>query len=78
MIERDETDEIELTEHGENIGDQIPGEDAYGHSGTLNAADVYYILDMLHTNVMNDDDWMQRALSDFMRKIAKHYPNIEY
>lgn len=46
-------DSMETTIHGENIADQIAGEDAYGHRGTLNAADVREIIDQIHTNLLD-------------------------
>lgn len=41
------------TEHGENIANQIQGGDAYGHQGKLSLADVWLILDNIHTHFMN-------------------------
>lgn len=41
------------TEHGENIAWQIQGEDACGRKGKLTLADVWLIIDNLHTHFMS-------------------------
>jgi hypothetical protein len=43
----------ETTEHGENIANDIQGEDAYGYNNDLTIADVWNILDNLHSKFMN-------------------------
>jgi len=43
------------TDHGENIAWQIQGEDAYGRKGKLTLADVWMIIDNLHTHFMDTD-----------------------
>jgi hypothetical protein len=60
----------ETTEHGEHIAMQIQDEDAYGGSGTLTLADVWNIIDNLHTHFMDTgrdtslfEKWM-RELED--------------
>lgn len=40
---------MKTTDHGENIAAQIQGEDAYGAKGVLTDADLYQILDNIHT-----------------------------
>lgn len=40
------------TEHGRNIANQIQAGDAYGVEGDLTLADVWNILDQLHTHYM--------------------------
>jgi len=45
----------ETTEHGEHIADQIQGADAYGDSGELTLADVWFIVDNLHSHWMDTD-----------------------
>jgi hypothetical protein len=42
----------ETTPHGENIANEILGEDAYGSSDDLTVADVWNILDNLQTSFM--------------------------
>jgi hypothetical protein len=41
------------TIHGENIADQVASEDAYGRSGELTLADVWCIVDQLHTHFLD-------------------------
>jgi len=41
------------TEHGENIANEIQSEDAYGCEGKLTLADVWLIIDNLHTHFMD-------------------------
>lgn len=41
------------TAHGENIADQIAGQDAYGRRGTLILGDVVQIVDQIHTNLLD-------------------------
>jgi len=43
----------QTTTHGENIADDIQGKDAYGRSGNLTVADVWNILDNLHSKFMD-------------------------
>lgn len=62
-----------MTIHGENIADQIAGEDAYGGRGTLNTADVREILDQIHTNLMDgdaDDTPLGRAVVAWIEQAA--------
>lgn len=40
------------TEHGNNIANEIQSEDAYGYFNVLNPADVWLILDNLHTHIL--------------------------
>ena len=56
----------ELTEHGKNIADQIQDEDAYGESGKLTLADVWYIVDNLHTHFV-DTNRDTRIFEKWMR-----------
>ena len=43
----------ETTEHGQNIANQIPDEDAYGYYAELTLADVWNIIDNIHTHFMD-------------------------
>ena len=43
----------ERTRKGEGIAEQIQGENAYGCSGDLTMADVWYIIDNLHTHFLD-------------------------
>ena len=45
------------TDHGENIANDIQGEDAYGYSGNLTLADIWNILDNIHSNFC--EQWEQ-------------------
>jgi hypothetical protein len=67
--------EMHTTTHGNNIGNQIVEYDACGSKGTLNAADVLYIIDQIHTNVMDEDEKLTNMLSDFMDQIMREYPD---
>ncbi len=58
------------TEHGNNIADQIQDEDAYGIRGELTIADIWVILDNLHSHFLDTkrdtklfEKWM-RELED--------------
>ncbi len=74
------------TRHGENIAYVIPGEDAFGASGKLNPADVFAIIDAIHSNLCNhesdDDDQdtvsssLSRLLGEWMDSLHKQY-NID-
>lgn len=78
------------TLHGDNIAEQIVGEDAFGRSGPLNPADVYYIIDMLHSNCcdvmeaadlhpeafVSDVTRMSELLSEVMDKILAEFDLI--
>lgn len=39
------------TDHGENIANDIQGEDAYGDSGYLTYADIWNIIDNIHSQL---------------------------
>lgn len=41
------------TRHGDNIADQIQTEDAYGYYNDLTYADLWVILDNLHTHFLD-------------------------
>lgn len=56
------------TEHGENIADQIQSEDAFGRSGRLTLADVWLILDNLHSHFM-DTKKNTKFLEKWMREL---------
>ena len=45
----------ELTDKGRHIADQINGEDCYGYDGLLTMADVWLIIDNLHTHFLDTD-----------------------
>jgi len=55
------------TYHGDNIADQIQGEDAYGDGGILTYADVWNILDNLYLHFLDtakSSDPMLKILAD--------------
>ena len=60
----------QLTEHGENIANEIQGADAYGQEGKLTLADVWLIIDNLHTHFM-DTDRDTSFLEGWMRQLEK-------
>ena len=60
----------EPTEHGRNIASQIQEEDAYGESDSLNYADVYIILDELHSHFVNLNDRKgHQLMTKFMEQL---------
>ena len=71
------SEEICRTYHGNNIAAQIQGEDAYGDRGQLNAADVWNILDNIHTSLMDDDPELADLVQIFYHQVAAKYPNAE-
>lgn len=44
----------ELTQHGENIANEIQEHDAYGYFNVLTLADVWLIVDNLHTHFLDN------------------------
>jgi len=68
-------DETERTDHGDNIADQVQGEDAYGYSGDLTIADIWNILDNIHSQFMATDR-DNRFLSDWMDQLEKKFPGV--
>lgn len=54
----------ERTIHGDNILDQIVGEDAYGRTGALNIHDIAGIVDAMHTNYCFTEDGEDRPNRD--------------
>lgn len=64
---------ITITRHGDNIASQIH-EDAYGHSGPLNMADLYAICDAMHTNFMDSNNEAgMKLMSEIMDRLIKEY-----
>lgn len=71
--------DIQKTDHGDSIADQIIGEDAYGNNEPLNAADLWHILDAMHTNFLdNGQDELMQTVHEFMGKVEKQYPDIDF
>lgn len=65
-------DEENRTEHGDNIADQIQTADAFGAFNVLTEADVWNILDNLHTHFLDqfgEDapvlDKLERCMKEF-------------
>jgi hypothetical protein len=55
------------TKHGENIANQIQGSDAYDDSGEMTLADVWLIVDNLHTHFLNtgrDNTMLERWMRE--------------
>jgi hypothetical protein len=46
---------MRTTRHGDAIAEQIQGEDAYGYYNELNLADVWTIIDNLHSHFLDTD-----------------------
>lgn len=72
---------IEQTDHGRGIAEQIQ-EDCYGYSNTLNAADVWHILDNIHTHLLDasedpDNDKLIWMIGDMMDDLIEEYPDIQ-
>lgn len=60
-------EEHETTRHGDAIAGDIAAHDAYGHSGTLTLADVWNIIDQIHTNRMDGElstDFLERWMRE--------------
>ena len=56
------------TQHGENIASQIQDEDAYGYAGNLTLADIWLIIDNLHTHFLTNNE-ITKMLSNWMREL---------
>jgi hypothetical protein len=54
------------TQHGENIANDIQTEDAYGDFNVLTTADVWLILDNLHTHFMDNGSESHSNLMDML------------
>ena len=67
---------IRTTEHGENIAYYcIQGADPYGCKSVLTAADIYLIIDSIHSNVMLDIDGNDKTLTDEDHKLLNILSN---
>lgn len=65
---------LETTRHGENIADQIQTHDAYGRFNVLNLADVWNIVDNLHTHFLDhkgEDAPILRMLEDWLCQLEQ-------
>lgn len=67
--------ENEQTEHGKNIAGQIES-DAYGRSDNLTIADIYFILDAIHSHFM-DTGRDNRFISIWIEELLNKYPDLE-
>lgn len=45
----------ELTDHGRLVAEQIQDYDAYGRKGVLTFADIWFILDNIHTQYCDEE-----------------------
>ena len=76
-----EKTEVLRTEHGENIANQINASDAYGRSGVLTYADVWSIVDNIHSNLMDGSGTLNaklmRRMEKWMRELEKDLPEME-
>lgn len=73
---------IGQTDHGRGIAEQIQGEDCYGYRNKLNPADVYHILDNLHTHLLDasidpDDDKLLDLVGNMINNLMVEYPDIQ-
>jgi hypothetical protein len=64
------------TQHGENIANDIQTEDTYGDFNPLTLADVWSIVDNLHTHFMDNPtdenpDVVLRMFEGWMRQLEK-------
>ena len=64
------------TRHGENIANEICTNDAFGHYDDLTYADVWSIVDQLHTHFM-DTNRDPAVFERWMREIEKLDPEME-
>lgn len=76
MKKKIEIDENYRTPHGDNIANKIQGADAFGDFDNLTIADIWNILDNLHTHFL-DTKRDNKFLSKWMDELEKKYPDIE-
>lgn len=62
------------TGHGQNIADEIQTNDAYGEFDILTAADVWNILDNLHTHFMDNEG---KGHSELMGMLSSWMQELE-
>ena len=60
----------ETTRHGENVADEIQGTDSFGADDELTLADVWLIVDNLHTHFM-DTGRDTSIFEKWMRQLEK-------
>lgn len=66
------------TAHGEHIAMQIQGEDAYGTTGVLTAADVWHLLDTLESHYMEQNvAELEVTVTSWKRQLEASYPDME-
>ena len=66
---------MKRTRHGEAVADQIQGDDAYGHSGTMNIHDLWNILDQFQTQLMDKDE--NDPIVDILSKWLQQLEDID-
>ena len=73
-------DQMDTTRHGENIADQIQMHDAYGHFNVLTLADVFAIVDNLHTHFLDNGEpsKIMRMLDGWMDQIRQMEQDGEF
>ena len=64
------------TRHGDHIAGEINGYDASGHTGELTYADVWNMVDQLHTHFM-DTDRDTALFEKWMKELWEIDPKIE-
>lgn len=52
-----------VTRHGENIAASIQGEDPYGYKSVLTTADIWNIVDNIHSNVLFNVEGEEKELT---------------
>ena len=59
-----------ITIHGKSIADKIQEEDAYGQVGVLTLADIWLIIDSIHTHFMYTER-DTKFLSKWLRELGR-------
>jgi hypothetical protein len=68
----------ERTLHGDNIANEIQGEDAYGVSNTLTPADLWNILDNIQSHLLDNGKEDEAVfVGNLMMLVTARYPDIE-
>lgn len=76
QVKKQVQEQIQRTQHGDDVAYQIQEASVYGADEPLTVADVWNILDNLHTVFMDVDLEMEKLLIEWMDKIDSQW-NIE-
>ena len=66
----------ETTRHGENIANEIQSEDAYGYFNLLTYADIWHIIDNIHSHYC-DDNYYPEPKYEITRLLEKWMRDLE-